>query len=266
MSKSAPSGRLVAGSEPFWKKARPSLAASLDETGIPDPDDESPLGVSRIGKTFIKVIAILAGVAIVLWLAVLFVLNLTVLPMPRVDGTTWAVKWAAWPQGKAPQDAFIGTYYDADKTGILDRTMLVLDSSKVSIEQIVAGPSTKVSTNSMGQIIVNGSLSTHKSTTYDLLETSTGENYLTKCISGACGEPGSYRALPVQWVLGEVLGEFKPPFSISSKPNRDIAEQGSLPENLNLGVNAPRPNGSTSLNPLDNTKNKNYDILPGTER
>lgn len=266
MSKSAPSGRLVAGSEPFWKKSRPTLAASIDETGIPDPDDDSVMGTSRIVKTFGKVIAILLGVSIVLWLAVLFVLNLTVLPMPRVEGTTWAVKWAAWPQGKAPENSLVGTYKYANQTGILDRSMLILDSSGVSIEQIIAGPSTKVSSDSAGQIIVNGVTTSHKSTTYNMPETATGENYLTKCVSGPCGEPGSYRAIPVQWLLGEVLGEFKPPFSIGNKPEQTAVSPAALPDNINLGSTVVRPNDSTSLNPLDKTKNKNYDILPNGER
>lgn len=222
-TKTAPrEGSLSSGREPFWRRSKPSLLADEELTGVPVPADEhfSPLNFFRVSaKTVVSIFVFFCILLIACW--ALF--GVTILPVARVGGSTWAIKWSAWPQGQAPQNAIVATAGTSIQKDIFGRlAFLVGDNPQDSVQQIVAGPGGTISSDMSGNILWKGIPTGYKTNT-PIVEYTLGESYLAYCIAGACGETGEYAEVESDRVIGEVLKEYSPPISIKDPPSYQAA-------------------------------------------
>jgi len=211
------SGILAAGREPFWRKSQPSLAADEETTGISEIEEDAS-SPSKTVSTIVKTVLIVAAMGIFLYIAGWIIFGLTVLPILHIGDASWAVKWAAYPQGQTPAKTVI-----ADQTGpiqrdLMDRFVLLLggpESARVQV--VIATPGQKIATDPSGAITADGSPTGFTSAT-PIAEKLLGDSYLTLCITGDC-TPSQILETPTNSVMGEVLGEFTPPISIGEPPS-----------------------------------------------
>lgn len=210
-------GSLSAGTSlgaSFRRKA-PSLAAGGGDKDAPAP---SSGGGSVFAILFRGILALLF-VSILLIGALWLVLGVTVLPILRVDGTAWAVKWAAWPEGGVPTGAIVMAETGSKRSDIPGRLGMLLDTgSSRAVVEVVAGPGGEIKADIDNRIYLNGFVSPWVSAG-PLPTTRIGDRYLVVCIAGESCVPGTASLLPVSGVLGEVLGSVTLSPSLGPVPN-----------------------------------------------
>jgi hypothetical protein len=180
---------------------RPTLAADFPDgtqtAGAPEP---------KVAVTLFRGVAGLVIVGIVLLISGWLLIGLTVLPTLRVQGVPWLVKWSAWPEGAVPAGAVVMTDPDGRKIDLTSRAgLLFSDGSGRAIMQVVGGPGGDIATGAGNRVILNGVLQDWRYPT-PLPSTRLGDNYLAVCLSGDSCQRGDVVLLPIQNVLGEVLG------------------------------------------------------------
>lgn len=204
---------MSAGSLPFWKQSRPALAAEEAGPGVPSGEAALPTS-SRAIATGAKVMA----TALIGLLAFTFfgwlILGLTVMPTPRVDGAAWAVKWAAWPEDAAPQGALAAVTADPVNRGIVGRLGYQFGQGDITIQRIVAGPGGTVFTDADKNVYYDG-IATGLRAAQEIPEQALGDAYLTICLSGCGTATGLVAKAPTDSILGEALGIYSPPFSVT---------------------------------------------------
>jgi hypothetical protein len=141
-------------------------------------------------------------VAIASWL----ILVLTVMATPSINGDTWAVQRSAWIEGKAPVGSVVVSSSAAIHRDPLSRIGEVFSGyPKSAVVEIVAQPLNTVSTTLNGTLVVDD-----KKTSYTLTSlvppTKLSGSYLAVCVLGPCGTPGTPVTVPVDHMLGKVLG------------------------------------------------------------
>lgn len=219
--KSPRGGSLSAGTSlgASFRRKGPSLAAGGGDKETPAPNGT---GGSVLAILFRGVIALLF-VGALLIAALWLVLGVTVLPVLRVDGTAWAVKWAAWPEGGVPTGSIVMAETGAKRMDIPGRLGMLLDAgTSRAVVEVVAGPGGEIRADIDNRIYLNGFASPWVSAG-PLPTTRIGDRYLVVCIAGESCIPGTASLLPVSAVLGEVLG------SVSLSPSLGPVPRPPLP-------------------------------------
>lgn len=214
---------LASGKAPWWKVTRPRLAAppSLtpdssaesmalqpsqggfdDLQGSPSEAGVAVSGWRRmlpargslvgIGGAVAGIAAAGAVVTVMLWL----ILSVTILPTPTIDDDRYLVKWGTWPQGQVPVGATVVTHADPIESGLGARLGYILGDPDFSIVEITGDVRAAAAQN----------------------PELTRDTYLAVCVTGAC-PPGEV-LIPVDHVMGELLGRYQPPFSVVDQPER----------------------------------------------
>lgn len=207
---------LSAGVEPPWRSSRPSLAADPlgDDVAAELPKRREPLAWSS-AKAIAGVLAIAAGVAVAGWV----ILGLTVLPTMRIGDQAWFVKWAAHPEGQVPAGTIVAAGSEPVRRGLLDRAVSLagLDAGSRAIYVIVAGPGSEARSEPDGRVIWAGT-DTGYSTPVPIPPHLLGGSYLAMCVTGPCGEPGTFSDVPASHVLGTVIAGWRFPFTMTGPP------------------------------------------------
>lgn len=203
---SAP-GRLAAGPIKRWVVGKPRLAASSmpEPTKSGSPTFSSSQLIYRLGVLFrasLVVGTMVAFAAVASWA----ILIATVLAMPTVDGRTYLVQRAAWPEGQVPAQSTVFALSKPVDRSISGRFSLSTNGDdKASVVLILGGPNATVATNTAKSILLNGEVTKFTSEVPIALH-NVGGNYLALCIEGPCGTPGTPIEVPIEHALGKVLG------------------------------------------------------------
>ena len=231
------SGSLSAGSSfgASLRKRAPSLAA-----GLGDKDSPSDQGRAGVLVLVVRGVAALVVVSMILLVAAWLVLGLTVLPVLRVDGTPWVVKWSAWPEGAVPSGAIAMVDTGGKDTSLPGRfSMLVEPGSTRAVVEVVTGPGGQIRVESDGQTFINEVLVPWEGM-FSEGETRLGDRYLVVCISGEQCTPGAPLLLPTSAVLGEVLGSLSLSPSLGPVPAAPVAPM-SPPDGSPMPSSEPSP-------------------------
>lgn len=206
---SAP-GRLAAGPIKRWVVGKPRLAAS----STPETTKSGPVALSsaqliyRIG-VLLRASLVVGGMVTFAAVASWAILIATVLAMPSVEGKTYVVQRAAWPEGQVPANSTIFALSNPVDRSIVGRFALSTEGdSKSSVVLVLGGPNAQVATNTDGVIIINGEL-TKFTVDVPIALHNVGGNYLSLCVEGPCGKPGTPIEVPIEHTLGKVLGSAK---------------------------------------------------------
>jgi len=213
---------LASGKAPWWKISRPRLAApdSLtdDSVVLTAPAESETLGAAPRGAratgagsaagsgvttrpktaavtnslgTIFGLGAAAVGVVFALWL----IIAVTIAPTPSIDGDRYVVKWAAWPQGQAPVGATAVIHDAPIDSGLSSRLGYVFNGQGLSVVEIT------------------GDIRAATARDPEL----TSDHYIVECISGDCAT-GENSLVPVTHVMGELVGRYQPPFTITDRP------------------------------------------------
>ena len=185
---------------------RPALAVE----GEAQPSQNGSPFVSFI-LSFIRSITASVVILVILLVSGWLLLGLTALPILSVNGTPWLVKWAAWPEGMVPSasGAVAMVSGSARQTDLGARfSLLVSQDDGRKIVQVVAGPGGEIKAGPDLQIYYNN-VPTGAYAVTPFPSTRLGSNYFALCLSGASCESGQYELVPIQNVLGEVVGSVR---------------------------------------------------------
>lgn len=207
------SGSLTDGRLPFWKQSKPKLAADVVD---PDTGKEKVPTSSLAIASIVKTVAGLLGLFLVVTFAAWLVLGITVMPTPRVAGDAWAVKWSAWPEGAVPADSLVAVTEGPVDRGVVGRAGYLFGAGGITVQRVIAGPGGTVTTTPEGYVAWNGVPTTAKANGLLEGEQPLGDAYLTECVAGDCGVPGTAQIVPIGNIMGEALGIFTPPFNITA--------------------------------------------------
>lgn len=141
--------------------------------------------------TILGLAAAAVGVVFALWLIV----AVTIAPTPSIDGDRYVVKWAAWPQGQAPVGATAVIHDAPIDSGLGSRLGYVFNGKGLSVVEIT------------------GDIRAATARDREL----TSDHYIVECISGDC-TAGENSLVPVTHVMGELVGRYQPPFTITDRP------------------------------------------------
>lgn len=190
---------LASGKAPWWKITRPRLAAPDSLLATPAPSSgelaasDTVTGVARWKRPLLRAGWTIAGIltagiaaAAVLWI----ILAVTILPTPSIGGDRYVVKWATWPQGQAPVDA-----------------IAVIDTAPIS-NDLGTRFQYAVGSDSLSVVTITGGVIDAVKRDPELRE----DHYVVSCLAGECQE-GEF-LVPVNHVMGEVLGQYRPPFTV----------------------------------------------------
>lgn len=202
-----PAGRLAEGPIRRWVKGKPRLAAStpaLASAGVQTRKQSSEI-LYNLGVLF-RAGVVLFVMTLIVAIASWFILVLTVLATPNIQGNFWTVQKIAWVQGEAPVGDRIVILPEKVATNIGGTLLeVVTNYPDAAVVDVVAQPTDSVSTNVSGILFVNGEKTKIEIPSgvaiYDL-----GNEYLTVCVAGPCGEPGDAVIVPVENTLGKVIG------------------------------------------------------------
>jgi hypothetical protein len=198
-------GRLATGPRRWWSFNKPQLAASVPD-GIPAPQVPKKNVLLGAIRSILGLLAIIFAVVAGCWL----VLGMTLLPTVRIDGANWIVQRSAWPEGKAPEGSTMLALTAPVDRGLMSRADILFSShDDASVVTVVAGPYSDISMSKDQMILVNGKPTSIR-VPAKVPSGNTGNTYLTLCRSGGCSVPGSILLVPVDNVLGKVLGSIAP--------------------------------------------------------
>jgi hypothetical protein len=220
MSKSRPEniGRLSSGKEKTWKRTKPKLAADIEDTGIPDPEEDNS-GAKESAAMFIRFAGGLFGVGFFLVIVGWFILGVTILPFIRVGDSVWVTKWAAYPEGGVPSGTLIISSENQVERSLPDRfNLILLNHPEYSVSKVVAGPGFTVEPNMDTNEIVWKNEATGFYSDLLFQKFDLQAEYLSICVSGNCGEPGDLFLVPMRNVLGEVINKYSFPLSLDDPP------------------------------------------------
>lgn len=207
------------GRLPFWRRTRPLLAVDV---AAPSEEEQAQTAPSRWIAATARGLAVGLVGLLLLTLAAWVILGVTVRPTPRVGGEMWAVQWAAWPEGAAPEGALVAVTGEPVERGILARLGYQFGSGDVTVQQVVAGPGGIVSTDDALEVFYQG-VATGLTSKTPIEEQSLGNAYLAVCLAGCDAREGYVSRVPVDNVMGEALGPFQPPFSYRSPQGTGVA-------------------------------------------
>lgn len=206
---SAP-GRLAAGPIRRWVVGKPRLAAS----STPEITKSGPVALPsaqlfyRVGVLF-RASLVVGGMVVFAAVASWAILIATVLATPSIEGKTFIVQRAAWPEGQIPANSTVFALSNPVDRSIAGRFSLSVDGdSQASVVLVLGGPNAQVATNTDGAIIINGETTKFKVDVPIALH-NVGGNYLALCVEGPCGNPGTPIEVPIEHTLGKVLGSAK---------------------------------------------------------
>lgn len=206
---SAP-GRLAAGPIRRWVVGKPRLAAS----SIPETTKSGPVAfpstqlLYRVG-VLLRASLVVGGMVTFAAVASWAILIATVISMPSVEGKTYVVQRAAWPEGQVPSNSTVFALSNPVDRSIAGRFALSTEGdSKASVVLVLGGPNVEVATNTDGVIVIDGKLTKFKTNTPIALHNASG-NYIALCVEGPCGKPGTPIEVPIEHTLGKVLGSAK---------------------------------------------------------
>jgi hypothetical protein len=167
--------------------------------------------------TVVRLVVVIAVVAVGVGVAAWVVLGLTVLPTMNVGGEIWAAKWAAYPTGAVPAGAVIAVSDRPVQRGLGDRfaSLVGMGGDTRTVHLVVAGPGYEVHSEPGGPVLWNGQ-DTGYVTDVPIVSHLLGEKYLTVCVAGDCGGPGTVTEVPAANVVGQAMGTYSPPFSFAS--------------------------------------------------
>lgn len=132
-------------------------------------------------------------------------LCLTVLATPTINGNIWAVQRGAWVQGEAPNGSTAVSVSAPIANTPGERFADLLNGyPNPSIVRILAGPGQQIATNVNGELVVDGT-PTGIALTTPVTRATLGDEYLTACLTGACGATGTPNIIPVTHILGKPL-------------------------------------------------------------
>jgi hypothetical protein len=189
---------------------KPRLAATIDVPDAP-PHPRAPiawahgLGVALRATTVLAVFT--AAVAAASWA----ILIATVVATPFLGSTPYLVHRAPWTEGHAPVGETVWVSSEPVDRTIVGRFALQLEGdTHAAIMQIVAKPNSIISTDKAGTIITSPATpgSSYTSPT-PITRHNLGDAYLALCVTGPCGTPGTPSEVPIERVLGKVLGSPK---------------------------------------------------------
>lgn len=202
------SGKSPLGPIKSWVRGKPRLVATeTASTPLPKTTSEqAPEFTYSIGVIFRAGILVL-GVTLIVGLASWLILALTVLATPVIDGKMYNVQRSAWIQGKAPAGSVAAAMPQEVSRDMLGRIAdLATGFPGATINVIVAHPGDTVYSKLDGTLVVN-----EKETKYVIPEGVTETDltkYLTVCVEGPCPDGKKVIEVPIQNVLGEVIGGF----------------------------------------------------------
>ncbi len=210
-------GSLSSGREFPWKRSKPSLLADEEATGIVAPAEEH-FSPGKFFQVSAKAIIAILVFGFLLVTACWMIFGLTVLPVMRIGDGIWAVKWSAWPTGKAPREAVVATAGNEIDRGLPGRFAYLIGSNpQDSVQRIIGIPGDTVSTDSTGHFVIQG-VTTKYVIDDAISEYKLSDSYLMYCITGACSAYGEYNETPTNRVMGEVLKQYSPPISLRAPP------------------------------------------------
>lgn len=199
-----PTGRLAVGPVRRWVQGKPTLAAPSPDGTLVAPTRAQNVSY-RLGVIF-RATVVLATLAVGMTLASWFILATTALSTPNINGTIWTVQRSAWVQGEAPKNAVLvaGSHeVTRDMWGRVTEFFSGIDGA--SIYQVVATPLQNVYTTPANELVVDD-VKTGLTLKAPVAPTALSEAYLGVCIQGTCGNPGEPVELPVENVVGKVMG------------------------------------------------------------
>lgn len=202
-----PVGRLASGPIRRWVKGQPRLAATTPAPTL------SAGAVVKEKTSFTYNLGVIFRASIVLFVTIFliglaswFILVLTVLATPVIGGNVWTVQRIAWVQGEAPINSRMAVMPGKAGTNIGERVVeIVTNYPGASIVDVVATPTENVLTDAAGVLYVNG-----EKTKYvvpgGVPVKKLGDEYLTICVTGGCGDKGKAVIIPVENSIGKVIG------------------------------------------------------------
>lgn len=188
-----------------WVVGKPRLAAT-SSGGYTDPGQKSQLEFTYyagvVFRASVVIGALLSFVGIASWI----ILIGTVLATPKIENERFIVQRAAWPESQAPANALALMLNEPVDRSIAGRYKLNIEGAgSPAIIRILAGPGAKVRTDENLRIIINES-GTNAISLSPIANHNIGNNYIATCLRGPCGLPGTPLEVPVNQVLGKVLG------------------------------------------------------------
>lgn len=162
----------------------------------------------RLGVLF-RAFIVLLVFAILVLTACWAILIATVVATPIVDGKLYVVQRAPWVEGRAPEQSVTYVVSQPVQRDLLGRFVLQIGGDdKAAIMEVAAAANSDIAINKSGTIFVDG-VATHYQTSTAITPHRLGNSYLMICISGPCGTPGTPSEVPIEHVLGKVLGSVK---------------------------------------------------------
>lgn len=256
------SGSLSSGSRlgVGLRNRRPSLAVDGAQPNSPTPSNVTGAIVAIIrgiaAAIFITVTLVVSG-----WL----ILGLTILPVVQVEGTPWVVRWAAWPEAMVPSGSVAMVSSSPRDSSMGARFSLIVSGGNNSIMEIVAGPGGEIKAGPDKQIFYN-EIPTQWQFNDAIPPTKIGNQYLAVCILGPTCTPGVAELVPVERILGEVVGSLKLSPTLGPVPSTPTPPPppSPLPNPLPTSTPSPPPSMSPSSSPSESqTADTGDEIQPG---
>lgn len=214
--------KLASGPIRRWVVGKPRLAATPEITprlSAPTPSgasSSSPTATGSAGSNLGYRLGVLfrASVVLIVFATIVLaacwaILVATVLATPLVDGKLYAVQRAPWVEGKAPEKEIAYVVSQPVQRDLISRFSLQLGGDdNAAIMEVAAAANSQISVDGSGTILINGVASPYRSDEV-FAPHRLGNSYLMVCVKGPCGTPGTPSEVPIERVLGKVLGSVK---------------------------------------------------------
>lgn len=195
---------LSAGVLRTFRRSRPQLAAS--SAGSPEPVRAVRPGSRRSVGGLVRFIASVFGLLLATGVGVWVVLTLTVLPTVSAGGSTWLVQRAADTVGRTPVGTTVLLMPEKIDRSFTARAKLLTGVDGAYVVKVIADPGSKISVSQTGKLLVDDTATTYV-VPANLQAKVLGTQYAAECVTGPCGTPGSVVLVPVDNVLGTVVGK-----------------------------------------------------------
>jgi hypothetical protein len=171
------------------------------------PTSNEPISQSLIKIT--RALLSLLVAFIIALLSVWLILVSTVAATPKMADDILIIDRNAWSKGGA-EAGDIAYVSQANGQSAIDKVLAHLSGeiNNGEIVRIIATPLDYVNTNVEGYIVVNG-LPTRYPSDIIIDRKQLGDTYLSECLEGSCGIPGTLYEIPITNVLGSVEGILK---------------------------------------------------------
>lgn len=187
--------------------SRPRLSVKNDDRNTVTSTKSTGTAVAESVGRLLKGILILVGFAVILFGVLYSGLSATLMFTAPSEGSQTERVWvarSAFPGGIVPENSYVyGSATQAADNSILTKAGEgFMGTTNYFVAKTIAAPEDKVSTDSNGNVVVNGKATEHKGKVSDK---SLNKEYLAVCTEGNCSK-GEVITIPENNIVGEAKG------------------------------------------------------------